>query len=232
MIICKNCGIELDEGMMTCPLCGEYQLDDDDHEPSQVNYPSDIIFLHRKENRKYMWELTGIIAFSAIAVCTIVDLIIAKGISWSLISDVIILASWVILTLFLYAGKRTLIVVPGLLLTILTTLFVISTITKGTKWFFPVGLPLTVTLFLAVGTVIAIYRSANHKGLNIIASAFIVLSGFCIVTEMVLDHYFNGFIDLRWSLITSISIFPVALLLFFFHYRMKKGNRLDSFFHI
>ncbi|HKK42461.1 MAG TPA: hypothetical protein VJ963_08640 [Bacteroidales bacterium] len=232
MTICGNCGVELDEGLTICPLCGKYQGDNSDHEPSSVNYPSDIILLHRKENRKYMWELAGIIAFSAIAVCTIVDLVIGKRLSWSLFSDVIILASWVILTLSLYAGKRSLIIAPGLLLTILATLFVISSITKGIKWFFPVGLPLTVTLFLAVGTVIAIYKSANHKGLNIIASAFIVLSGFCIVTEMILDHYFNGFIDLRWSLITSISIFPVALLLFFFHYRMKKGNRLDSFFHI
>jgi divalent metal cation (Fe/Co/Zn/Cd) transporter len=70
------------------------------------------------------------------------------------------------------------------------------------------------------------------RGLNIIASIFIALSGFCIVTEMVLDKYFNGAVDIRWSLIVSVSILPVALVLFFYHYRLKKGNRLDSFFHI
>jgi len=82
------------------------------------------------------------------------------------------------------------------------------------------------------GIVLVLYRKAHFKGLNIIAAALIVLSGFCVITEMVLDEYLNGMIDLRWSLITAISILPVALIISFYHYRLKKGNRLDSFFHI
>jgi hypothetical protein len=49
---------------------------------------------------------------------------------------------------------------------------------------------------------------------------------------MILDEYLNGVVDFRWSLIAAISILPVALIFFFYHYRLKKGNRLDSFFHI
>ncbi|MCX6334194.1 MAG: hypothetical protein NT092_07815, partial [Bacteroidia bacterium] len=74
MAICVNCGIELDDGLMICPLCGKYQGNNDKQEHIPGNYPSDIIQLHKKENRKHIWELCGIIAFSGITVCTIVDL--------------------------------------------------------------------------------------------------------------------------------------------------------------
>ncbi|MCX6335475.1 MAG: hypothetical protein NT092_14445 [Bacteroidia bacterium] len=44
--ICVNCGIELDDGLMVCPLCGKYQGNNDEPEHIPENYPSDIIHLH------------------------------------------------------------------------------------------------------------------------------------------------------------------------------------------
>lgn len=232
MAICVNCGVELEEGIKICPLCGKFQGKSNEQEPLPSNYPSGIIGLHKKESRRYLWELSGIITFSGIAVCTIVDLLISKGLKWSLYSDAAILAGWVVLTLFLHAFKRTWIIVPGLLLTFLVTLFVISLIGPGRNWFFPVALPLTVAAFVAAAIIIVLYRVAHLKGFNVLALALIVLSGFCIITEMILDKFLYGSVDLRWSLIVAISVLPVASILFFYHYRLKKGNRLDSFFHV
>jgi hypothetical protein len=232
MTICVNCGVELDDGLKICPLCGKDPEKKIEQEPLSDTFPSDIIQLQKKENRKYLWELSGVLAFSGIAVCTILDLLTGKGLNWSLFSDISITAAWVIMTLYLYLYKRTLALVTLQMLVILAALFFISLITAGRVWFFPVGLPLTVAAFIAAGTVIILYRVAHFKGLNIIASAFIGLSGYCIITEIVFDKYKNGFLDLQWSLIVAVSVLPVALLFFFFHYRLKKGNRLDSFFHI
>jgi hypothetical protein len=232
MIICANCGVELDDAPEVCPLCGHNPRNNGDTEQLSRNYPSEIIRLHRKENRRHLWELSVIIAFSGIAVCTIVDLLISKGLKWSLYSDVSVLAAWGIMTLFLYAYKRTWIVIPGLMLIILGALLAYDLITPGIKWFLPVGLPLTISAFIAAGAVVVLYQAANFKGFNILAAALIVLAGFCIITEMILDNYLNGFVDLRWSLIAAISVLPVSLILFFYHYRLKKGNQLDSFFHI
>ena len=232
MTFCANCGVELDDGYEICPLCGKSPGNNGEQEHLSFNYPSYIIQLHRKENRKYLWELSGIITFSSITVCTIVDLITSKGLSWSLFSDVIVLAAWVILTLFLHTYKQVWVIIPGLMLTILATLFIIDLIASGSKWFFPVGLPLTIAAFTATSIVMILYKSAHLKGLNIVAAAFLALSGFCIITEMILDKYLDGFVDLRWSLIVAVSVLPVALIFFYYHYRLKKGIRLDSFFHI
>jgi len=232
MIVCVNCGVELDEGMKVCPLCGNDPGKKVEKETDSHIYPSDIIQLQKKENKKYLWELSGIIAFSGIAGCTVIDLLISKELKWSLLSDVSILTAWIILTIYLFSNKRRWTIFTLLMLTTLAALYLIDLITTGREWFFSVGLPIAVTAFILAGIVIILYKRVNLKGLNIIASIFIAISGFCVVTEMVLDEYFKGAIDIRWSLIVSVSILPVALVLFFYHYRLKKGNRLDSFFHI
>lgn len=232
MSFCVNCGVELDDGIEICPLCGNYPGKKGESENPSFSYPSDIIQLHRKENRKYLWELSGIIAFSGVAVCTIVDLSINRGLGWSLVSDASVLATWVIITLFLYARKRVSIVVPCLALTILAYLFIIDLVVAGKSWFIPVALPLAITASVSAVIVIILYRIANFKGLNIIATAFILISGFCILTETILDKYLNNVVELRWSLITAVSLLPVTLIFIFYYYRLNRGSRIDSFFHV
>jgi hypothetical protein len=138
MTICVNCGIELDDGLKICPLCGKHLENSGEQEHIPENYPSDIIQLHKKENRKHLWELSGIIAFSGITVCTIVDLLINKGLRWSLFCDVSILAVWIFMTISLYVHKRTLIFIALQMLTILASLFFIDLIATGPEWFFPI----------------------------------------------------------------------------------------------
>lgn len=230
MIICDNCGVELDDNIKICPLCGKDPLST--NEGLTLNNPSGILQLHRQEVRKSLWELAGIIAFCGIAVCTIVDLVTNRNPFWSLFSDASIIAGWIILTLFLHAYRRPLIIVPGLLITILSSLFIFDLLLEGRKWFFPVALPLTLSVFGVTGIILVLYRAAHLKGLNILSLSILVLSGLGVVTEFLLDIFLYGSVELRWSLIAAISIFPVSLLLLFYHYRLKKGNRLDSFFHI
>jgi hypothetical protein len=232
MTICAHCGVELDTGIRICPLCGWDTENKEKQEFVSDNYPSEILKLQKKEKKSFLWELSAVIAFSAIVVCTLVDLLVSKGLNWSLYSDIPIAAIWVILTFFRFVYKRPVWLSILILLTFLVALYLIDLISMRSQWFLPVGLPVTLAAFLAAGIVIALYRAARLKGLNIIAAALIVLSGFCILLEITLDSWLNGVVHLRWSLIAAISVVPVALVFLFYHYRLKKGNRLDSLFHI
>jgi hypothetical protein len=232
MSICVNCGVELDKGIRICPLCGKDPEEKIEQDNVSGNYPSGIIQLKKKENRKYFRELSGLIAISGIAACTIIDLLISNGLKWSLLSDISILSAWIILTLYQFAYKRPVLVIISLMLTTLAALFFIDLIITGRAWYFAVGLPVTITVFISIGILIFLYRKVHMTGLNLIAMAFIVLAGFCIVAEIVLDRFQEASVDLLWSLIVSVSILPVAIVLLFYHYRLKKGKRLDSFFHI
>ena len=232
MNICINCGVELEDGIFQCPLCGKNQDDPADIKAETMNYPSDIINLHKKETRKHIWELTGIIAFSGIAVCTIVDLVIGKGIKWSLFADVSIISAWVFLTFIMLKIRNAWILITGLSATTLLMLLMFDLISAKDNWFLPVGLPITLSAAFFVCLAVILYRYAKFKGFNILAIIFLSAAGFCILTEIILDKYMRGKVDVHWSLLAAVSILPIALVLFYVHYRMKKGNKLDSFFHI
>lgn len=234
MSYCINCGVELEEDLSSCPLCGFVVgkaniteiIDKSEH------YPSDIILLHKKETRRHIWELSGIITFSGIVVCTIVDLVIHKNLTWSLYADTSILASWICLTLILLAFRKYFLIVPGLLVTVLIMLFLFNLFYPPVNWFYGIAIPVTIALFVSVTIISLLWKVAHFRGFNILAIAFLVLSGFCIVSEVFIDKYVSGKVDIRWSAIVAVSILPIALVLLFVHYRMKKGKRLDSYFHV
>ncbi len=234
MSYCINCGVELDEELLSCPLCGFNIGKAESNETAEKSefYPSDIILLHKKETRIHLWELSGIISFSGIVVCSIVDFVISKKFTWSLFADTSILASWIILTLILLAFRKYYLILPGFLITILAMLILFDLFSPPVNWFFAMGLPITITFFIAVSIVVVLWKFAHFKGFNILAIAFFILSGFCVISEVFIDKFLNSEVNIRWSAIVAVSILPIALVLLFVHYRMRKGNRLDSYFHV
>jgi len=232
MNVCSNCGVELEDDFKKCPLCGTVIGIGAVEEKTSLNYPSDVILQHKRENRKHFWELSGIIAFSGMAVCTIVNLVIGKNLDWSLFADASILTTWIILTLILFANRKYYIMVTGIMISILLMLFLFDIFSGSLDWFFVVALPLTVAVFISLSIVVALSRTVHFRGFNLLSIAFLIISGFCIITEMVIDKYLNGVVEIRWSAIAAVSIIPIALVFLFLHYKLKKGKRLDSFFHI
>ncbi len=234
MNLCKQCGVELEKEVIKCPLCGKIIGEECDTEGPGLtdNSPSDILLIHKTERRRHLWELSGIIAFSGIAVCTIVDFELGNELTWSLFADTSIIATWICLTLILMAFKKYFIVIPGLLLTILSMLFLFDSFNGSVSWFYAIGLPVTISLFASLSIITLLWKSAHFKGFNLLAIAFFVLSVFCIIIEIFIDKYIFNTVSIRWSAIAGVSLLPIALILLFIHYRMKKGKRLDSYFHV
>jgi len=232
MNICKNCGVELDPDIRICPLCGVDPLKPVPDKIEKGAYPSDIIMMHRIELRKHIWELTGIVAFSAIIVCTIVDLFIGDGLKWSLYADSAITASWVMLSFILKFPRKPFIILAAVCASVLGMLFIFNLLGEESAWFFPVGMPITLAAVLLSGLTVAVRILLKQGGFNIIGIAFLAVALFCLLVEIFTDKHRFGVVDIKWSIITASSIFPICLIFFFLHYRMKKGNRLDSFLHI
>ncbi len=232
MSICVHCGVELDPGLKVCPLCGKNPNTGVEETADHTNHSSEILKIHKKENKETIWELSGILAFSGVAICLIVDLLTGRGIQWAHFTSVNILMVWVILTLLLLCRNRPFLLLAGVMAAILAMLLSVDLFTGGVSWFLPVGLPITAAAFLAPVILILLFRFTPMKGLNLIGAGMILIAGFCIVTEIILDLFITGTAGLQWSLITAISIFPVVMILFFYHYRLKRGRRLDTIFHV
>lgn len=232
MSICVHCGVELDPGFMVCPLCGKNPETGAEETADHASHPSAILKIHKRENKKTIWEISGILAFSGVAICLIVDLLIDHGIQWAHFSSAILLMVWAIHTLLFFCRKRPLLLLGGVMTTVMVTLLLIDLLGGGVRWFLPAGLPITAAAFLLAGILLLFTRVIPLKGLNFIGVILLLIAVFCILTEITLDLFVTGRVKLRWSLITAISIFPVAMILFFYHYRLKRGRRLDTIFHV
>ncbi|MGB4293090.1 MAG: DUF6320 domain-containing protein [Bacteroidales bacterium] len=232
MAICRNCGVEIEEELEVCPLCGKVLKGEFKDESEFSNIPTDILTLQRKENRRSLWELTGITVLSAIAVCTFIDIFAGKGVRWSLYTDIILPGIWLFLTFILFTHRKPWIMLPGIALTVTGILAGIDLASSGHDWFIPVGLPVTIAVFTASLIIVFLYKKAVMTGLNLIGALFILAAFICLVTEVSVDLFVNNSVKLSWSVYVTISAFPVSSILFYYHYRLKRGNRLDSLFHI
>jgi hypothetical protein len=231
--ICPNCGVELDRGIETCPLCGGIN---ESVEPSRKKdeafYPSEILKLNSRQRARIAWELSGIIAASGMLVSLIVDLVIKKGLDWSLYSVTIIAGIWIFITLFIFARNRLWILLPGLTMATLGIQALIDLFSPPIVWFIHLSLPFTVSLFILVAIVIFLTKKALYKGFNILALAFLALSAQLIVIETFTDLFLNRKVEIEWSAITASAIVPFSSILIFIHYRLKRGLNLKSYFHV
>lgn len=228
--ICPNCGVILDNGLVICPLC-KSSPGKDHNEKSEV-YPSDILKLSEKKSRIYTWELSAIIAFSANLICIIVDMVILKGLSWSLYTVTAITGLWLFITSFAFFLKRPAMLGISLAITTLVMLIIFDLLSPPVVWFFGIGLPISLSFWILFAIFLFILRRIKTKGFNVLAIVFVELSALCIVIDIFIDMVLKENINIDWSAITAATLVPVAGVLFFIHYRMKRGKDLGSFFHV
>lgn len=228
--ICPNCGVILDSGLEICPLCKSSR--EKDHNEKGEVYPSDILHLSEKKSRIYTWELSAIIALSANLICIIVDMVILKGLSWSLYAVTAITGIWLFITSFAFLMKRPAMLGLSLAVTTLVMLIIFDLLSLPLEWFVGIGLPVSLSFWILFALFIFIMRKLKSKGFNVLAIVFIELSALCIIIDIFIDMALMENINIDWSAITAATLVPVAGVLFFMHYRMKRGKDLGSFFHV
>lgn len=232
MPVCKHCGVNVEAVTGPCPLCKQ-PLDGTSTE--QINYPfeqSDTTRLSKTQRIRIFWELTTILHFSALVVTFLIDLITNKQLTWSLYAITSIVASYIYITLLSFTLKRLWIFLPGLLINTLGFLLLTDLYNNGLEWFINPGLPLTGFFVLFLGLVMIYVGRTRQRGFNIIGAAALAVGLYCILTETFIKLALPGPVSLSWSVIVAASILPFSLLLFFFHYRLKRGTSLRRFFHL
>ena len=233
MPICNHCGVEIENGFSECPLC---QRPTGSQKTQLTNsfsgYNPGYSPLSIKEKSRLFWEITTILHFSALVVTLLIDIIANKRPTWSLYAITSIAASHIFFTLIIFTLKKLWIFLPGLLINSLGFLLLIDLYHNGINWFVNPGLPLAGFFVVLLGMVMAFSYRTRQKGFNIIASASLAIGFYCILAEIFIKLANHIEVTLSWSVIVATSILPFSLLLFFFHYRLKRGTSLRKFFHL
>src|SRR5512133_38994 len=110
MIICRNCGVELEPDMVNCPLC-------EMHVEEVVSSSSDHLTYGRiksaerrmtQPQRKATWEIVSIIILFVITITTLLNFILNKTISWAEypVAVCLVIFSYISVFSFLNKGKE------------------------------------------------------------------------------------------------------------------------------
>ncbi len=240
MIYCKNCGVELEENMNFCPLCGE-SADEKavkkELEKSAQLRPKEKLFsdyesLTQKQRRKLFWEVSGIILISGIIVTLIIDLMINKSITWSKYSVTVSLVLFVNTTLITFWRHKILLLFVGSFVSTSVLLILLDMYNMNIGWGVKLGIPFLFSFYFIILVLAILMRISRQLGFNILACSFIAVGLLTICIEGIISLYTKNILHLQWSIIVTASMIPISALLFFIHYRLKKGIDLKRFFHI
>jgi hypothetical protein len=234
MIVCKNCGVELENDMRNCPLCGEPVSGQGkalvpDSDPQQPFQYRGTMTQHQK---KFTWEIISMILFAAIMATFIIDFIINKRITWSEYPVAISLVIFSYVSLFAFWHQRSIVQMAGSFILSAIFLFLLDVLTGDPRWSIKLGIPLLLAGNLVTAAVILVIRQSKYKGINLIAYAFLGAALLCICIDGILSVFKTGALHIEWSVIVAGCTVPVFLVLLFVHFRLKKGRSLEKTFHI
>ncbi|MGM0648671.1 MAG: DUF6320 domain-containing protein [Bacteroidota bacterium] len=240
MKICSNCKVELEEHMNYCPLCGtpaNTELDSDSKHINEIKKHDrknfrEFHMLDELQRRKLLWEIAGIILLSAILVTLIIDLLSNGQITWSKYSITVCLVLFVNTTILRFMPGNLYVIMAGSLVSTSALLLLLDVYEGNQEWSLSLGIPILFMVYIIGFVFILIVQNLKEKGLNLIAYILLLLALLSFFLEGIIALHMWGQIALEWSLVVLASLLPASALLFFIHYRLKKGTELKRFFHI
>lgn len=227
--------------MKACPLCNFAEFDNPPKPDQLISIPgpqqksttiSEFEKLSPVQKRKLFWELSGIALISVIIVALMIDLLSTKGISWSRYPVTACLVLFVNSTLFSFLRHRLLYLLCGSFLSTSVLLVLFDLYNNAIGWGTHLGVPILFSFYLIVFCIAVLFKYSRQKGFNMVAWLFLSAGVLTLCIDGILSDYFKDRITFHWSLIIMVCIIPVSGILFYIHYRLKKGIELRQFFHI
>jgi hypothetical protein len=246
MSYCPDCGVEIGHAKR-CPLCGA-----ENTRASQAEGPSlpqnsgaecgerqDKLArsdheddLTKAEKQKVAWEILSVALALTSATVIVINLLVAKRISWSLYPLVSSIFIWAWSTAFLVLGGK-----PRLQILLIAAappifLLALGFIIGRDAWAWRLALPICV-LAECIAAIIGLLASkARRKGLNILAYVFAGCALLCIGIELFIDGFLGKPMRPGWSVVTALALLPIAVFLLYIHHRVAKSTNLRRLFKL
>lgn len=232
MSLCPKCGVEIDDALASCPLCGAALKVDGARLHESMFDPEDREKFTDEERRTIAWEVLSVSTGIAAAVVCLVDLLVEGALSWSLypISSLVFL--WILFTAILRLRGRP--ALAALLVAVALPLYLLALnrIEGRLSWGPALAVPIALIAEGAAALVVFATKSVQRKGVNVIGFCLLGVSLLCIGVEASITLYFRASIGLHWSTIAATALVPVAGFLFYLHHRVTKKSNLRKLFRL
>lgn len=247
MPYCPDCGVEIGNALV-CPLCGAKNprlslppkpdcedMKGSDRPPRKPGFLGDdreAEALTVSEKRKIAWEVLSVAFAIAIIALSLINLLIAAKLSWSLYPVSAFFFMWILATAFLLMGEDSRLRYLLAVLDVPVFLLALGVFTGDLSWAWRLAVPIALFAVIVIAAVVLSVRSAKRKGLNIFAFILVGVALICLGVEIFVDLFAHGKISLEWSAITAIALIPIAVFLMYLHYRVAKSTNLHRLFKL
>lgn len=240
MPYCEKCGVEVDDGVRACPLCGQVIHGQETMGESSASAcgqaPEDREDGESEVNRSLLaMEAMSVVAGISALLCMGIDLWSSRGaFSWSLYVFVGLAMAWLPASMPIIFRKKPWLtfatVAPGelLFLFLLNVIYVIRT-GSGNWWFLSYAMPIYLLSLGTVTATVVLVAILKTKGLNVAGIILGAIAIECLGLEIILDLAGGHGLNLEWAPIVAIAAIPASGLSFYFHYRIMKGTFRRSF---
>lgn len=216
MSYCVNCGVELNESEIKCPLCGTPVINPNQalgQDPHYV-YPSRMDEPGKKMEQRWTILLLSITLALPSSVCLICDFITSHSFGWSLYVLGALCTLWVmIVPPYMLKRHRLLWSIALDTIAIGIFLFWINRMaTPDKNWFVPLALPILALAGVLFFCLALLFQKVALTKLYRLAICFLALGMGLVMLEMLLDHYHHQQLTLTWSWMVLVPCAMLAVL--------------------
>ena len=229
MAICKECGVELEDGVNVCPLC-DTPVGEKKPLTRQLEKTDNAVTSDRHLLRQILWQITSVLLLSCIVATLIINLSIKGKITWSIYPITICLIIFSYASLLAMWNKRIALQICAGWLISPIVLYIVGLYVNA-DWPIKLALPLLGAVNVIGLLFYFILLAVKVKGLNIVAIMFVAIALLCLVIEGIISIYFTVSIKLQWSVIVSACLLPVTTAITFMYFRTRNNIDLQKIFH-
>jgi hypothetical protein len=222
MIVCRNCGVQIDEAAASCPLC-RAPLQEGEPEGETTPPASGATPAGRSAplTRRRLWEIWSLFAGTGAAVVLVADFAYSMTVTWARYPLVSIAFLWATASLLLFLRRRRLLLLAAGTAALALFLLALDLLTPGRPWALTLALPLTVLAGALAALVSAVAQAWRARFFAMLAAVLAGAGLFVPGLEAVVNLYSSGEFRLSWSLVVFGCLLPLVGLLLYVQYRLK-----------
>lgn len=234
MSYCVNCGVELDETLRRCPLCGTEVINPNrksEPDPATRPYPTKVELLERRATRRFFLLMATLMLLIPPIVCLICDVLSAGRLSWSayVIGATAMAYVYVLIPFALEKPHPWLCLALDCGITILFLYGIAAHSSKG--WFLPLALPIVLSASAAVGAVLLLFRKCRARFVRL-AGVLTAAALLCVLIDLTVNLYLQRTPVISWSLFVLAPCLILALVALVLNRRARFKEEMRRRFFI
>ncbi len=251
MAICRSCGVEVDQGLAACPLCGAClegadpasqapaaQAPDARSGAAGAPFPPASGSARPQLDkppaalRRWLVEAVTILAGAAAIVVFAADFAYRMHLTWSVYPLAAIGFLWVSALAAIAMARRVLLWLACQTLALLAFLYGLDALTAGRPWFAGLALPAALLAVVLAAATVAAARGRAGAPLSATALGLLAVGLYLLGLEQILNRYAARVTAPGWSLVAFGCILPVVLVLLFLRRSLRSRPELRKLFHL